>query len=243
MPKFDNASDTFDPNVEPSKYLKSTGSFGDVSLEKSQKATQNYKDSLAYQQANSQAAGGQGTNYLENKRPSGYKKYTHGNFTPAQMELFNQAFAHVGPESYLSKLAMGDESQFAAMEAPALRQFNQLQGNLASRFSGQGMGARGSSGFQNASNAAAQDFASQLQANRQGLQRQAVLDLMGMTSSLLGAQPYSQGYAAKGQKGGVAGGYGQPAGTFLGAMADAYTGGSSGGAFTAGGSALGSMLD
>jgi hypothetical protein len=127
------------------------------------------------------------------------------------------------------------------MEAPALRQFNQLQGNLASRFSGQGMGARRSSGFQNASSAVAQDFASQLQANRQNLQRQAIMDLMGMTSSLLGTQPYSQGYAAKGQKEGIAGGYGQPVGTALGTAVGAYYGAPQAGAAVGGG--IGSLFD
>ena len=53
------------------------------------------------------------------------------------------------------------------MEAPALKQFSGLQGNLASRFSGMGSGARRSSGFQNTSNQAASDFAQQLQANKQ----------------------------------------------------------------------------
>ncbi len=200
-----------------------------------------YEKANAYHQGQSLAAGGQGTNYLEEKRPSGYKKYVHGNFTPAQMELYNQAFAHVGPESYMSKLAMGDESQFAAMERPALQQFNQLQGNIASRFSAQGMGARRSSGFQNASNAAAQDFAGQLQANRQNLTRQAILDLMGMTSSLLGAQPYSQGYAGKKPHMGFAGGYGQPVGTAVGTAVGAYYGNPVAGG--AAGGAIGSLAD
>ncbi len=210
-------------------------------LQKASKEQGRYEAANAYHQEKNLAGGGQGTNYLEEKRPSGYKKYVHGNFTPAQMELYNQAFAHVGPESYTSKLAMGDESQFAAMERPALQQFNQLQGNIASRFSGQGMGARRSSGFQNASNAAAQDFAGQLQANRQNLQRQAVMDLMGMTSSLLGAQPYSQGYAGKNPKGGVAGGYGAPVGTALGTAIGAYYGNPMAGGSIGG--ALGSLAD
>jgi len=188
-----------------------------------------------------QAEGGFGTNYIPEKRPSGYKKYSHTNFTPAQMNLYNQAYGNVSPDSYTAKLAAGDQSTFAQMEAPGLRQFNQLQGNLASRFSGQGMGARGSSGFQNASNAAAQDFAGQLQANRQNLQRQAVMDMMGMTQSLLSAQPYSQGYAAKGEKGGIAGGYGGPAGTVIGGAVGSYYGQPMVGASMGG--AMGSMLD
>lgn len=195
---------------------------------------------MAYGGAN-QSEGGFGSNYMQEKTPSGYSKYTHSNFTPAQMNLFNQSFSHVGPDSYMGKLAGGDESTFNQMEAPALRQFNQMQGNLASRFSGQGMGARGSSGFQNASNAAAQDFAGQLQANRQNLQRQAIMDMMGMTSSLLSANPYTQGYVQKQQKSGPAGGYGQGIGTILGGIGGSFFGMPMLGA--AGGGALGSMFD
>jgi hypothetical protein len=195
---------------------------------------------MAYGGAN-QAEGGFGSNYMQEKTPSGYSKYTHSNFTPAQQNLFNQGFSHVGPDSYMAKLAKGDEATFNQMEAPALQQFNQVQGNLASRFSGQGMGARGSSGFQNASNAAAQDFASQLQSNRQSLQRQAIMDMMGMTSTLLSANPYTQGYAQKQQKSGPAGGWGQTAGTILGGIGGSFFGMPMLGA--AGGGALGSMFD
>lgn len=145
----------------------------------------------------SNSSRGMGDKQPGEKIPSGYRKYAVQNFTPEQIDLFSQLFSHLGPESYLSKLAGGDQSQFAEMEAPALRQFNELQGNLASRFSGMGMGGRKSSGFQNASNAAAQDFASQLQSNRQNLQRQAIMDLMGLSESLLNQRPYETGLAQK----------------------------------------------
>lgn len=129
---------------------------------------------------------------LGNRAPSGYKLGTLKNFTPEQMELFKSLFGHLQPGSYLSKLAGGDESLFEEMEAPALRQFSELQGGLASRFSGMGMGARRSSGFQNTTNQAASDFAQNLQSQRQGLQQQAIKDLMGMGTSLLGQRPYEQ---------------------------------------------------
>src|SRR5271156_1764295 len=87
-----------------------------------------------------------------NKIPSGYKQARLQNFTPEQFELFQQLFSHLGPGSYLSRLAEGDESLFSEMEGPAMRQFQELQGDLASRFSGAGMGARKGSGFQNAAN-------------------------------------------------------------------------------------------
>lgn len=127
-----------------------------------------------------------------NKIPSGYKRGQLQQFTPEQMDLFQSLFGHVGPGSYLSKLAAGDESLFGEMEAPALRQFSGLQGQLASRFSGMGTGARRSSGFQNTANQASSDFAQDLQSRRQELQRQAIGDLMGMSSNLLSQRPNEQ---------------------------------------------------
>lgn len=136
-----------------------------------------------------------GSNFstLREKVPSGYRKGMLQQFTPEQMQLFKQLFSNVEPGSYLSRLAGGDESLFNEMEAPAMRQFSALQGNLASRFSGMGsFGSRRSSGFQNTSNQAASDFAQDLQARRQALQRQAILDLMGLSEDLLQKRPYEQ---------------------------------------------------
>ena len=117
---------------------------------------------------------------------------------------------------------------FNEIEAPALRQFSGMQGQLASRFSGMGMGARNSSGHMNTQNAAASDFASQLQSQRQGLQRQAIMDLMGLSGDLLEKQPY--GLYQKPQKekrnyggligaglGGAIGAFGGPVGAVAGA--------------------------
>lgn len=130
------------------------------------------------------------TGMTKEKIPSGFKKGTLNNFTPEQMQLFQQLFGHLGPDSFLSKLASGDQGMFDEMEAPALRQFSGLQGNLASRFSGMGgLGARKSSGFQNTINSAASNFAQQLQSQRQGLQQQALQDLMGLSNQLLGQRP------------------------------------------------------
>lgn len=124
---------------------------------------------------------------------TGYNSVQTSNFSPEQMGLFKQLFGNLGPDSQLSKLAGGDQSQFDQLEAPALRQFSGLQGGLASRFSGMGsMGARNSSGFKNSINQASQDFASQLQSQRMSLQQNALRDLMGMSNSLLGQRPYEQ---------------------------------------------------
>ena len=125
-----------------------------------------------------------------NKTPRGYESGSIQNFTPDQMKLFQDLFSQVGPGSYTSRLAGGDESLFNQMEAPAMRQFSQLQGQNASRFSGMGLGARKGSGFQNFQNQATSDFAQDLQSRRQELQRQAIQDLMGMSRDLLGQRPY-----------------------------------------------------
>lgn len=121
---------------------------------------------------------------------AGYEKIRTEQFTPEQMQLFQSMFSQLGPNSQTAKLAGGDQSSFDQLEAPAMRQFGELQGQLASRFSGAGMGARRSSGFQNASTQATQDFASQLQSQRMGIQRQALSDLMGMSNQLLNQRPY-----------------------------------------------------
>ncbi len=130
---------------------------------------------------------------------TGYKALTMQDFTPEQMALFRQMFGQVGPESFLSRLAGGSPEQFEQMEAPALRQFAGIQGNLASRFSGMGSGARRSSGFGNAMNTTAQEFAERLQANRMDLQRQAIRDLADISGSLLQQRPYQTAFLNKKQ--------------------------------------------
>ncbi|SRR5258708_850279 len=169
--------------------------------------------------------------FAGDKVPKGYKTGQLQQYTPEQLQLFSQAFSHLGPDSFLSKLASGDQSQFAQLEAPALRQFGALQGNIASRFSGMGMGGRHSSGFQNTQNQAASDFAQNLQGQRMGLQNQAIRDLMGMSNELLDQRPYErfmvkkppsdQGFNWGGLAGGLAGGVG---GFFLGGPMGAASG-------------------
>jgi hypothetical protein len=111
--------------------------------------------------------------------------------TPEQMQLFQQMFQHVGPESYLSKLAQGNEGLFQQIEAPAMREFSSLAGNMASRFAGAGgAGTRRTSGFQNAMGAEASSLSERLAANRQSLQQQAIKDLMSMSGDLLQQRPY-----------------------------------------------------
>jgi hypothetical protein len=158
--------------------------------------------------------------------PKGYQKGQIQQFDPLQMQLYQQLFSQVGPDSYLAKLAGGDESLFEQMEAPAFRQFNQLQGETASRFSGMGTGARGGSGFKQAINQQTSDFAQDLQARRQALQQQAIRDLMGMGNELLGQRPYDQFLVEKAQKQQTGGGWG---GAASGAASGAATGAMFGG--------------
>lgn len=137
-----------------------------------------------------------------NKIPSGYNMGRVRNFNPQQMQLFKQLFSNVSPDSYLSRLSGGDQSMFGEMEAPAMRQFSQLQGQVGSRFSNMGLGGRQSTGFQNTMNQATSEFAQDLQSRRQELQRQALMDLMGISESLLGQRPYDNFLAPKPQKSG-----------------------------------------
>lgn len=154
--------------------------------------------------------------------PKGYQKGQLQNFTPEQMQLFQSLFSQVGPQSYLSRLAGGDQGLFEEMEAPAHRQFQGLLGQIGSRFSGTGdrqMSGRRGSGFNFATTQAASDFAQDLQSRRQGLQRQALMDLMGISQGLLSQRPYDQFVTEKPRSfaenlfTGLSGGIGQGLGT------------------------------
>jgi len=157
--------------------------------------------------------------------PKGYKTGQLQQFTPEQMQLFQQLFAQVSPQSFTSRIAGGDQSAFDQMEAPALRQFSALQGNIASRFSGMGSGARKSSGFQNTMNQASSDFAQDLQGRRLDYQRQALMDLMGLSSELLGQRPYERGLYKKDQN---SSGLGGLIGAGLGGIGGFFAGGPGG---------------
>jgi len=152
-----------------------------------------------------------------NKIPSGYEAGQLQQFTPEQMQLFKQLFAHLGPDSFLSKIAGGDQSAFAEMEAPALRQFSEEQGNIASRFSGMGQGGRKSSGFKNTMNTAASNFAQDLAGKRNEKQMSAIEQLMQMSNMMMGQKPYENFLTKKDQGQGL-GGWGGAAGGILGGI-------------------------
>lgn len=143
--------------------------------------------------------------------PKGYDVGRLQQFTPEMMELWKNQFAHLSPDSPLARMAGGDQSYFDEMEKPILRQFAGLQGNLASRFSSQGIGGRNSSGFQNTMNQASNEFAQGLQAKRTEMMNQAIRDLMGLSNQVLGQNPYENFMSQKKQKegsglGGIIGG-------------------------------------
>jgi len=165
--------------------------------------------------------------------PEGYSTASLQNFTPKQMKLFKRNFKNVGKNSYLSKLAGGDQSFYDEIEAPALRQFSGIQGNIASRFSGGGggqgaMSSRRSSGFQNEMSGAASDFAQDLQSRRQSLQRQALLDLQDISQQLMGQRPRDRSLVQRPQEDDSGSGWGGLIGAGLGAGAGFFAGGPAG---------------
>lgn len=167
--------------------------------------------------------------------PKGYSKGQLQNYTPEQMNLFQQLFSQVNPNSQLSQLAGGDTSSFEQLEAPAMQQFQGLLsdvGNRYSQFAPGAMSAQRGSGFKQQLGAETSNFAQQLASNRMALQRQAMQDLLGISQGLLGSSPTSQFLIQKEHKpsawgqalgvglpiaGAVAGGaFGGPAGAMIG---------------------------
>jgi hypothetical protein len=134
------------------------------------------------------------------KVPKGYEQGQLQQFSPEQMQLFQQLFQQLGPESFLAKLIGGDEEMFEQMEAPAHRQFQGQLGQIASRFSQGGTGGRRGSGFQNTATAAASNFSQDLASKRMDLQRNALNDLMGFSNQLLQQRPQDRFLVEKPQK-------------------------------------------
>lgn len=116
-------------------------------------------------------------------------------FTPLQMEIFKRYADLLSPDSYIGRLARGDEEAFQEAEYPAYQEFGKLQSSIGNRFAGVNQGelsSRRSSGFYNSQTGAASDFAKQLQSRRQALQRQAILDMGDISKSLLSERPYDR---------------------------------------------------
>lgn len=125
--------------------------------------------------------------------PSGYMTGQVEGLSPGGRALYDQF--HEGSSEgigaglkHLTGLASGDESAFEEMERPATRRFGEQQAQLASRFSGMGIGARRSSGFQNASGSHARDFVQDMQSKRMDIRNNAINQLLGIGKHLLGTQ-------------------------------------------------------
>ena len=136
--------------------------------------------------------------------PKGHRVGQINQYGPKEMGLYNQLAGMAKPDSFLSRLAGGDEELFNQIEAPALRQFGQLQSATASRFSGAQpgeMSGRRGSGFQNTLGGQQQEFAERLQGQRMGLQHQAIGDLRDLIDQLLGRnKPYERFLVEKRKK-------------------------------------------
>lgn len=133
---------------------------------------------------------------------TGYKQITTPTMNPQQSQLLQQLLGGISPHigqslSGLGRMASGDASQFQEMEAPSLRQHNQLLGGLASRFSGMGSGARNSSGFQNTTSEATTDLAERLAGNRMSFQQNALKQLLELSDSLLGKKSFESSLIPK----------------------------------------------
>jgi len=173
--------------------------------------------------------------------PKGYKQGQISNYTPEMIDLFRNLFSYLGPESDLGRLAGGDESYFEEMEAPAHRMFQEQIGGIGSRYSGMGMGGKGSA-FQNESSQAAQDFAMKLQSNRQGLRQQALRELMEMSQMLLNQRPVDKFLAPKQQDESWASIFGKLGGPGAGLLSSAFGGGSTKDAFRGGFEGMGKAI-
>lgn len=156
--------------------------------------------------------------------PKGHRAGQMQQFTPEQLEMFQNLFGQLGPDSDIFKMASGDQSFFDEMERPALRDFGGIQGNIASRFSGMGMGGRRSSGFQNTMNQAGSDFSQRLASNRQNLSRQALKDLMEMSNLLMNQKPYDRFLEEKPKKQEGGSGWGSIGGGIAGGIGGAFFG-------------------
>lgn len=132
--------------------------------------------------------------------PKGYRKGTVNQYTPQQMQLHEGNFQYVSPDSYLARLAQGDQGLYDEYEAPARRQFDEYLGNVANRFSNVGMGARRGSDFRNTVNSATSNFVQDLASKRNELRSQAVRDLMNISNQLLGQRPQENFLIEKQQK-------------------------------------------
>ncbi len=161
---------------------------------------------------------------------TGYKQINMPTMNANQQQLTQMLHGLLGGSSgglaqglqQSGRMAAGDQSQFEQMEAPAMRQFNELLGGLGSRFSGMGSGARNSSGFQNTMGEAGASLAEKLSSKRMDYQQQALAQLLGLSESLLGRSTFNSALIPKKKSffselmGGMSGGLGSGLGSLFG---------------------------
>lgn len=163
---------------------------------------------------------------------TGYRATQVPTMSPKQSELFNQLIGGAsgglgrGGLDFLSQLASGGSPEFwGQVEAPALRQFQQEAGGLGARFSNLGMGAQRSSAFKHGLGELSSDLSERLQSQRMNLQRQAIMDLLGLSENLLGQRSFETGLIPKKKSfwqellGGLSGGAGRAFGSLPGLLA------------------------
>ena len=139
--------------------------------------------------------GGPSGSLSKPKNIAGYKQVQLPTMQPQQYQLFNQLLSGAGRNvsgglDLLGGMASGQDEYFQALEAPYYRALQQAGGQLGSRFSGMGMGARGSSGFQNALAEEAGGLSERLGSQRLALQQNALQQLLQLSESLLGKRSF-----------------------------------------------------
>lgn len=135
--------------------------------------------------------------------PKGYEKFKTKQYEPEQLDIWKQIYKNLGRESYLQRLAGGDEELFEEMEEPAWRKFSEAQGQIGSRYSQLAPGAMSAqrgSGFKQRQGALGREFAENLTARRQELKSKAMEDLMKFSEMFLQQKPFERGLAAKPKK-------------------------------------------
>lgn len=136
------------------------------------------------------------TGQVSKVKGTGYNQVSTPTMSPEQMQLFSSMMGGSAPGissglNNMSQMAQGGSPEFwEQLEQPAWNDFNKAQGQLASRFSGMGMGGRKSSGFSNASGGMAGEFSQKLQSRRMQMQQQAIKDLLGLGRELFSKDSY-----------------------------------------------------
>lgn len=121
--------------------------------------------------------------------PKGYEQFAMPTRGGQSAQIYSQLAGGLqgGLPDVLQKLlgmSKGDAGTFEAMEAPALRQFQeQIAPSIANRYAGSGIA--GSSGMQNSLTAAGRNLAEDLQAQRSALMERSMERVLGLGNMLL----------------------------------------------------------